>query len=252
MKLAIIGAAGRSGSHLLRQAVADGHEVRAFARSGEAVRRAAPDVNRRSYEVHAVDLRQVHDLRNRLSGCEAVINAAGNAARIEGYADFVGGIAHEVATALPEGGRFWLYGGAAALDIPHTTRMTTELPFIPRAFDAHGRVYRIVRYLPLDWSMLCVGPMTDHEQTRPRRDLILSTTTWPVVQRRWTRFAPSMMLAATFRQSLPRMTVGYADAARVVLDHLEPSGPLARSRVGLALPNRKRGVKPDAFRVRRA
>ena len=43
------------------------------------------------------------------------------------------------------------------------------------------------------------------------------------------------------------MIVTYEDAARVILDNLQPAGPYSRKRVGLALPVGQTGTKPQGY-----
>jgi hypothetical protein len=60
---------------------------------------------------------------------------------------------------LGEDGRLWQFGGAAVLDVPGTHMMAVDLPKVPKVYAAHRANLDALRRSPLDWSMLCPGPM---------------------------------------------------------------------------------------------
>ncbi|HEX8892148.1 MAG TPA: hypothetical protein VF783_02435, partial [Terriglobales bacterium] len=66
-----------------------------------------------------------------------------------------------------EGGRLWQFGGAAVLNVPGTHLMAVDLPKVPKVYEAHRTNLDAVRRSPLDWSMLCPGPMMASEKGKP-------------------------------------------------------------------------------------
>jgi hypothetical protein len=54
---------------------------------------------------------------------------------------------------------------------------------------------------------------------------------------------PGPLLLPFFASWIPQMIVPYADAAALMLAHLEPGDAMARHRVGIALPIGMRGRK---------
>jgi hypothetical protein len=57
---------------------------------------------------------------------------------------------------------------------------------------------------------------------------------------------PRIALSLAFKQAIPRMTIYYEDAAKVILENLGRNGPFSRKRVGVALPHNQRRFKQDA------
>ena len=123
-RLLILGATGSLGRHVLRQALAAGHDVTVFVRTPSKL---APEVRER-VSVHTGDLSAVvpPDL---VSGQDALINCAGHVADGE---TFVGLIDRLVTCVdlLPvaEQPVCWLLAGAALLDIDSSGRRGVDLP----------------------------------------------------------------------------------------------------------------------------
>lgn len=247
MKIAVLGATGASGRRLVRAAAAAHHDVTAIVRDPTKAADLAGD---------RVTIRQAaltaHDaLADVLRGHDAVINAAGYIADGAAYVPLVQGVIRATETALGAGGRFWLFGGAGLLDVPGSAITTLDLPGVPKLFEAHRANYRAVKATALDWSMLCPGPMIDSPDGKATEGLIVSTETWPVPRPAFTHFLPRPALSLAFKNALPRMTIYYEDAARIIVDNLGKNGPLSRKRVGVALPGGQTRTK-EAVRIPRA
>lgn len=72
MKVLVLGAAGKTGRHLVKQAVAKGHEVTAFVRSAEEADFPA------NVKVVTGDARNAADVTAAMQGQEAVVSALGS------------------------------------------------------------------------------------------------------------------------------------------------------------------------------
>jgi putative NADH-flavin reductase len=72
MKIAVMGASGRTGAHVVKQGLERGHEVRAIARNIEVISKVEPNLT--PIPADALDAER---LREALAGCEAVISTLG-------------------------------------------------------------------------------------------------------------------------------------------------------------------------------
>jgi putative NADH-flavin reductase len=179
------------------------------------------------------DISKSADIAKLMAGHDVVINAAGQVTEGPAFTRLVRTVIDSAVASLGEGGRFWLFGGAAVLDVPGEYIMGVDLPKIPKVYEAHRANFNAVRESRLDWSMLCAGPMIAGE---PTMGLRLSIDRWPVARPAYTYVLPKLALAFAFKQKLPELTISYEDAAEVILDNLSKDGPFSRRRVGVALP----------------
>src|SRR5262249_41968162 len=163
-----------------------------------------------------------------------------------GYTELVGTVVASTIESLGEGGRLWLFGGAALLNVPGTHIMGVDLPKVPKVYEAHRTNLDALRRSPLDWSMLCPGPMIESENGKPTGNLRLSVDEWPVARAPYTYVLPRLALALALKQKMPELTISYEDAAEVILDNLSKGGRFSRRRVGVALPAGLRNYKDKA------
>jgi hypothetical protein len=95
----------------------------------------------------------------------------------------------------------------------------------------------------LDWRLLCPGPMVDQPGLGWDR-LRISIDTLPSPLPALARLLPAtLLLLPWFAMRIPQMIIPYADAAAVMLNNLSADSPMARKRVGIALPLGMRGKK---------
>ncbi|MDP2401636.1 MAG: NAD(P)H-binding protein [Actinomycetota bacterium] len=82
MRIAVIGATGRTGRHIVEQALGQGDDVVAFARTPETLGFVHPRL-----QAVAGDVRDVSSLRRAVKGCDAVASAIGDkpASRVDTY-----------------------------------------------------------------------------------------------------------------------------------------------------------------------
>lgn len=231
MKVCVPGATGRSGRRIVSAALARGHDVTALVRDAG---KAQSLVHERA-SARAISFTDEGALVDALRGNDAVINAAGYVGDGADYVRLVQGIIRCAEAALGANGRFWLFGGAALLDVPGVSTMTLDLPGVPKIFDAHRANFNAVRATTLDWSMMCPGPMTDAPTGAPTRELVVSCDVWPVPAPPFARLLPRPALSLAFKSAIPRMTIHYEDAAELITANLATGGPYSRKRVGAAL-----------------
>jgi len=75
MKLAVLGATGRTGRLLVEQALGQGHQIRALVRNPEKLGTLRPKV-----ETVAGDATRAEDVERLVAGCDAVISTLGHTA----------------------------------------------------------------------------------------------------------------------------------------------------------------------------
>ena len=122
-RLLILGATGSLGRHVLRQALAAGHEVTAFVRTPSKL---PPEIRER-VSVHSGDLSAVLPF-DLMTGQDALINCAGHVAEGETFVTLVDRLVTDV-DLLPsvEQPVCWLIAGAALLDIDSSGRRGVDL-----------------------------------------------------------------------------------------------------------------------------
>ncbi|QCI67438.1 NAD(P)-dependent oxidoreductase [Phreatobacter stygius] len=241
----VFGATGNIGRRLLASGLRQGHQVTAFVRSGQKLLQQwhgmLPD-GLRIVEGDALDPSAVGEA---IEGHDAVVNAAGHASEpqlLERICSLIVGQAERV---MPEPRRVWLFGGAAALDIPQTPYLGADLPGVPAIYQVHKRNWQMLKRSATEWSLMCPGPMVPASDDMPQAGLRISTEVLPYPLGAWTRFAPRIALSLSMKVHLPEITVTYEDVADIVMAHLAPGGPFARKRVGVALPEGQRLQKQD-------
>ena len=231
MKLCILGATGNTGRRLVRQALDRGFAVTAVARVGGG----SVEVQHDNLTVKSVDYAAGKELVDAMKGHDAVVCAAGYVSDPT-FPTLIQRVVAAADEALGPDGRFWMFAGAALSDVPDIGVMTMDLPHIPPVFEAHRVNYSTVRGSKLDWSILCPGPMIASPDGKATEGLILAKDTWPLPRPAYTKILPRIALSVAFKLYLPRLTIYYEDAAKVILDNLDKSGRFSRSRVAVALP----------------
>ena len=237
-RLLILGATGSLGSHVLRQALAAGHEVTVFVRTPAKL---SPDVRER-VSVHTGDLSALVPL-DVIRGQDALINCAGHVADGETFVGLVDRLVTSVDTlAVAEQPVCWLLAGAALLDIDPSGRRGVELPGVKSTYWPHRVNFERLTRSRLDWRLLCPGPMVDAPAIGLDR-LRISLDALPVSVPAFARAVPGPLLLPVFASVIPQMIVPYADAAALMLANLNRGNAMSRHRVGLALPEGMRGRK---------
>jgi putative NADH-flavin reductase len=242
-RLVILGATGSLGRHVLRQALADGHDVSALVRTPSRI----PAELAGRVGVRTCDLSSAEpaELARLIAGHEALINCAGHVADGERFVNLIDRVVAGV-EALPAAERpiCWFLAGAALLDIDASGRRGVELPKVKSTYWPHRANFERLERSSLDWRLLCPGPMVDQlplglDKLRVSRDRL------PVEVPAFARALPGPLVLPVFAALIPQMIVAYADAAAFMLANLDRGSAFARHRVGLALPVGMRGRKPE-------
>ena len=240
LRLLILGATGSLGRHVLRQALAAGHDVTVFVRTPSKL---PPEVRER-VSVHIGDLSAALP-PDVVSGQGALINCAGHVADGEAFVGLIDRLVTCV-DLVPEAEQpvCWLLAGAALLDIDSSGRRGVDLPEVKSPYWPHRVNFERLRRSRLDWRLLCPGPMVEKPALGLDR-LRISLDALPVEIPAGARALPDSSLLPIFASLIPQMIVPYADAAALMLANLDRGNAMSRHRVGLALPVGMRGRKPQ-------
>lgn len=180
MKILIVGATGNSGSALLKTSVAAGHQVTTLVRNESKLRKLFSAALLERVELKIGDALDHQTLVEACQGQDVVINAAGNVNDGEAFLLLSDTVMKAAEEGLGVEGRFWFFGGAAALDVPGTSQITVELPRLPTVYLAHQVNFERAKKTDLNWSMLCPGPMTPAADGKCHEGLRVSRDSWPV------------------------------------------------------------------------
>ena len=230
-RVIILGATGALGRHVLRQAVAAGHDVTVFVRTPSKL---FPDVRDR-VSVHAGDL-TTHVPLDLIRGQDALISCAGHVSGGETFAALVDRLVTAVdSLPVPEQPVCWFLAGAALLDLDPSGRRGVDLPKVKSTFWPHRVNFERLGRSRLDWRLLCPGSMVDEPALGLDR-LRISIDAVPVQVLASAGALPDGLKVSLFASLIPEMIVPYADAAALMLANLNRGNSMSRRRVGLALP----------------
>ena len=159
-RLIIFGATGSLGSHVLRLALAAGHQVTVFVRTPSKL----PLEAQTQVSVHQGDLSTLApvDIAQLISGHEALINCAGMVTEGQTFVDLVDRLVTAVES-LPTAAQpvCWFLAGAAILDIGPSGRKGVDLPRVKSTYWPHRVNFERISRSGLDWRLLCPGPMVE-------------------------------------------------------------------------------------------
>ena len=237
-RIAIFGATGSLGGHVLRQTLGAGHGVTVLVRDPS---RLSAETRER-VTVHTSDL-NFELPSDVVSGHDALINCAGHVSEGAQFVNLFDRVVTAV-EALPADERpvCWFLAGAALLDIDASGRRAVELPKVKSIYWPHRVNFERLARSAIDWRLLCPGPMVDLPPVGLER-LRISLDRLPVVTPAFVRALPAPLVVPVFASLIPQMIVPYADAAALMLANLDRDSAMARHRVGLALPVGMRGQK---------
>jgi uncharacterized protein len=230
-RLLILGATGSLGRHVLRLALAAGHDVTVFVRTPSKL---PPEASER-VSVHTGDLDAYVPL-DLVKGQGALINCAGHVSGGETFAALLDRVVTAVdSLPVPEQPVCWFLAGAALLDLDPSGRRGVDLPEVKSTYWPHRVNFERLGRSRLDWRLLCPGPMVDEPALGLDR-LRISTDAVPVQVPAYAGTVPAALVVPVFASLIPEMIVPYADAAALMLANLDRGNAMSRRRVGLALP----------------
>lgn len=157
MKIAIFGATGRVGGDVLRQALADGHEVSVLVRSPEKL---ASDEQMR---VIAGDVRHLDAVRQTILGADAVFSALGT----DRTTTLTEATPHFIQAMQQSGVRRIVTIGTAGILQSRTTPdllryeagdSNRRLTF---AAEEHHKAFELLQQSELDWTIVCPTYLPD-------------------------------------------------------------------------------------------
>ncbi len=136
----------------------------------------------------------------------------------------------------------WFLAGAALLSLDASGRIGVDLPKVRDTYWPHRKNFERLQRSDIDWRLLCPGPMVNQPPIGLER-LRISHEALPAPLSGFAQTLPGALVLPLFALKIPEMIVPYADAASVMLAHVEPDEPCSRQRMGVALPVGMKGNK---------
>lgn len=242
-KIIILGATGSLGQHVLQQAVAAGHIVTALVRSPKKIPFALLD----SISVIQADLAtiEISELGKAIRGHDVVINTAGLVTQGQDFVNLIDRLISSIES-IPtqEQPVTWLMAGAGLLDVDTSGRRGVDLPKISTTYWPHRVNFDRIQSSPLDWRLLCPGPMVE-QPALGLSQLRISKDRLPVKMPAIVQMLPGPLVLPFFAFKVPEMIIPYADATALILANMDAGGSMSRHRIGVALPLGMRGKKSE-------
>jgi putative NADH-flavin reductase len=233
-RVAVVGATGSLGSHVVRLAVDAGHDVSALVRTPAKL---PLDIASKA-TITTGDLMQQRpsQLAAFISGHDVLVSCAGVVTEGQRFVDLFDRVVSSV-EALPRSRRplCWLLAGAGLLDLDSSGRRGLDLPKVRDTYWPHRVNFERLQGSTVEWRLLCPGPMVEQPAVGIHR-LRVSLGRVPVTMPAEADRLPDPLLLSLFAERIPEMIIPYADAAAFMLANLDRGGPVSRKRVGLALP----------------
>jgi putative NADH-flavin reductase len=163
MKLVIFGATGGTGRHLVEQALAEGHQVTAFAR-----RPAALQVRHDRLRIAAGDVSDAARVESAIEGQDAVLSALGATKKQAICAD---GMANILAAMRRAGVRRVIVLSAFGASDSHDRSLYTRLLwlFIRERMADKDRMEQLIKRSDLEWTLVRPPRLTDGPRTQRYR-----------------------------------------------------------------------------------
>jgi putative NADH-flavin reductase len=156
VKIFLLGATGNSGRRILRLALQRAHEVTAFVRDETKLLSLVDTPIPPNLRVSIGDISKSANIARVMVGHDVAINAAGQVTEGSTFTQLVQTVVDSAIASLGEGGRLWLFGGAAVLDVPGTHIMGVDLPR-SRRFTRHT-VATSTHFGKAHWTGQCCAP----------------------------------------------------------------------------------------------
>jgi putative NADH-flavin reductase len=164
--IALIGATGRLGGHILQAALARGYRLQALARKPEALLPAAPGL-----QVFPGDVRDPEAVTACVAGADVIVSALGTRRGQEPYTVLAEGMATLVAAAQRCGvPRILAVASAGLLDAPEggLRRDAAGYPAVFRASSAqHLAASETLKASGLFWTLFCPPELVEGDSAQP-------------------------------------------------------------------------------------
>lgn len=169
MKILLLGATGRTGKHIIEEAIKRGHKISAIARNPEKLKDFQIEITQGTpYDYETVE--------KAITGCEAVINTL-NVSRksdnpwapLTAPKDMISKSASNAIKAMEKAGikRFVALGtlgaGRSWKKIPFTLKLIVSSSNLKYAFHDHGKQEEILEKSSVDYT-ICRAPMLSDER----------------------------------------------------------------------------------------
>ncbi|HQY93995.1 SDR family oxidoreductase [Caldilinea sp.] len=164
MKIALLGATGRTGRHILHAALLEGQQVSVLVRNPAKL---TPD--RDQVTIFLGDALDAEMVAYSMRECDVVGSALGLADNVE--PDALSLATANIVNAMQQNGiqRLVVVAGAGILQDRQGERLRMEAPDFNPAYSPyaveHRRVYDCLRQSQLDWTLVCPGVMHDESSS---------------------------------------------------------------------------------------
>lgn len=241
LRIALLGATGNLGRHIASQVLQHGWTISVGVRN----RGRLPAEVAAQAQVVDMDLASatVAQLARFADGHDAFIFCAGVVTEGDAFVTLFDKAVSAI-EALPASRRpvSWFLAGAALLPLDSRGRLGVDLPKVRDTYGPHRRNFARLQASPIDWRLLCPGPMVEQPALGLGR-LRVAIDRLPAPLPAIAASLPGPLLLPLFALAIPTMIVPYADAAAVMLARLGRDDSSSRCRVGVALPEGMRGRK---------
>lgn len=241
ISIAVLGATGNLGRQVCRQALDRGWQLSVGVRArGRLEPETAAHARIADFDLAAATAGQ---LASFLSGHDVFVFCAGVVTEGEAFVRLFDKAVSAV-EALPASGRpvSWFVAGAALLPLDARGRLGVDLPKVRGTYWPHRKNYERLQRSDIDWRLLCPGPMADQPALGLQR-LRVSIDRLPAPMPAIAGALPAPLVLPLFAMLIPSLIVSYADAASVILAHVQREDTTSRHRVGVALPAGIKGRK---------
>lgn len=239
--IAVLGATGNLGGHICRQALERGWMLSVCVRNRA---RLAGDLSARA-QVVDMDLAAatVAQMAAFVDGHDVMVFCAGVVTEGEAFVQlFDKAVSAVEAVPLQRRPVSWFLAGAALLPLDARGRLGVDLPKVRGTYWPHRKNLERLQRSDIDWRLLCPGPMVEQPPLGLGR-LRVSIDKLPVPLPAITSVLPDPLVLPLFAMVIPNMIIPYADAASVILAHVQPGDLTSGHRVGVALPAGMKGKK---------
>lgn len=249
--VAVLGATGNLGKHIARQVLERSWSLSVAVRNRG---RLNPEIAAHA-QVADLDLSSssIEQLARFARDHDVFVFCAGVVTEGEAFVSLVDK-AVSALESIPQERRpvCWFLAGAALLSLDAAGKRGVDLPKVRDTYWPHRKNFDRLQSTTLDWRLLCPGPMVDQPALGLHR-LRVSIDQLPTPLTSIAGSLPAPLVLPLFAMKIPEMIIPYADAAAVILAHVQPNDSTSRHRVGIALPVGMKGKKDQwAARPREA